>query len=467
MYSKKAWIISLIVLSVLIAVLISFIFRGKTSPNIIFIVIDALRSDHLGCYGYQRNTTPYIDTLAENGLIFKNCIAQSPWTLSSMASIFTSRYPSQIGVGAVADKNGMRNLYQNIPSALQEEELTLAEVFTENEYHTLSIAPNYFVSEKFGLSQGFEEGFYTRHKNAEQVVDLAIEQLRGNLKKKIFLYLHFMDVHVPTNPPPPYSTLYSTLDNKPHNRNHYEWSYKKGESLDTQEFREYKSHKIALYDGALNFIDAQINRLMEFIQNSPLEGNNIIIISSDHGEEFWDHALFEKKNYEDPRGYYGIDHGHTMFRELLDVPLIMYGKGVPKNSIHQQVRNLDIMPSLIGLSNTKKINSRMEGIDIVKKVKKNKLKDLVAISEDISYGYEKKSLQDHEYKYISGEVELFFHKTKDPLEKTNIIENKPDLAVQYNKTLHNFFDTIKHHKRESVKKDKELIEELRSLGYIK
>jgi len=449
------------------AVLIPFLLRKKSKPNIILIVIDALRSDHLSCYGYHRNTTPYIDSLAENGLIFKNCVSQSPWTLPSMASIFTSQYPSQIGVGAVADKKGMHNLYQKTPSAFHKEAVTLAEVFDNNEYYTVSIAPNYFVSEKFGLSQGFGKTFYRRHKNAKQVIDLAIRELNKNHEKKIFMYLHFMDVHVPTHPPLPYSHLYPTLDDEPHNKKHYEWGYKTGKSIGTQEFKEYKSHKIALYDGALNFIDIQIQRLMKFLQNSPLQGKNIVVISSDHGEEFWDHSSFEKKHYQDPRGYYGIDHGHTMFRELLDVPLVIYGKEVPKQSVSQQVRNLDIMPSLIGLAKIRKNGSRMEGINIIEKVKTNKIKDLLAVSEDIAYGYEKKSIQDSGYKYISGKVDLFFHKKKDPLEKKNIIEKKPELALKYKKALHGFFDTLQLQERKSVKKDKELIKELRSLGYIK
>jgi len=476
-YIKKKWIFISIIAFIPILVFISLIFKEKSKVNIIIIVIDALRKDHLSCYGYYRNTTPYIDTLAENGILFKNCIAQSSWTLPSMASIFSSKYPSQIGVGAVADKNGMYNLQENTPSVLKEEELTLAEAFNENGYNTISIAPNYFVSEKFGLAQGFEKKFYSRQKNAKEIVDLAINQISEYLKKQteehkkkddspFFMYLHFMDVHVPTHPPSPYNTLYPTLDNKAHNKRHHEWSFKIGESLNNQEFKEYRSHKIALYDGALNFIDSQIGRFIKYLDTSPLN-EKIIVITSDHGEEFWDHALFEKKYYEDPRGYYGIDHGHTMFGELLEVPLIFHGKGIPEKSIEQQVKSLDIMPTILSSSGIKYKTNNIEGIDLIYKIKRNELEDSVAITEGIAYGYEKKSIQDGKYKYINGEVELFYDKLKDPLEKRNIIKNKPKLAAQYKKVLSKFFYTIRLQEKKSVLKDEELIEELRSLGYIK
>jgi arylsulfatase A-like enzyme len=201
-----------------------------------------------------------------------------------------------------------------------------------------------------------------------------------------------MDLHIPTDPPSPYDTLFPTLDSAPHNREHMEWKIFNEKDLNSEEHMIYKSHKRALYDGSLTYLDFQLGRFVTYLEQAKLIDNTIIVIASDHGEEFWDHILFELNNFSDPRNIYGIGHGHTMFRELLDVPLIQYGAGISRRKVEQQVRNIDITPTLSGLAGLTKAVNGMERIDLIEKIEHNELRDMVAFSEDIAYGYEQKAL---------------------------------------------------------------------------
>jgi arylsulfatase A-like enzyme len=129
----------------------------ESKPNIVFMLLDALRKDRLSCYGYMRNTTPFIDEFAENGLLFTNAVSQAPWTSPSVASIFTSQYPTQIGVGAIEDTKGMRNLDLFLPSVLNKKATTLSEILKKAGYKTYHVGTNPYVVDKYRILQGFEK----------------------------------------------------------------------------------------------------------------------------------------------------------------------------------------------------------------------------------------------------------------------------------------------------------------------
>ena len=126
-----------------------------SKPNVVFFLVDTLRKDHLGCYGYERNTSPRIDKIAEDGMLFENAVAQAPWTPSSVASLMTSRYPSQIGVAAAVDAQGMSR--GGSVSKLEDKAFTMAEAFRRAKYQTAAVSTNMYVTEKFGMLQGFEK----------------------------------------------------------------------------------------------------------------------------------------------------------------------------------------------------------------------------------------------------------------------------------------------------------------------
>ena len=203
-------------------------------PDIYLIVIDSLRKDHVGAYGYERDTTPRMDTLSQAGLLFENAIAQSSWTLPSMASLMTSLHPPIIPAGT--------------PVALDPSALTLAEILRESGYDTVSITTNPYNVEPVNLMQGFDRRRLRIAAPASWVVDRMLEYLAGRSREKnarpLFAYLHFMDVHDPIAPPPPYDGLFP------------------GDRVETGVAAE-KARITALYDGALRFIDSEIGRLVD------------------------------------------------------------------------------------------------------------------------------------------------------------------------------------------------------------
>ena len=247
-----------------------------------------------------------------------------------------------------------------------------------------------------GVLQGFKETKkLEKGVKADQLFDatmLCIEEDRS----PFFVYIHFMDVHVPCNPPPPYGEMYVSLNP----------------------------------------------------------------------------ALFEKENFDDdPRGeHYGIGHGHSMFKELLDVPLIFSGMGVPKGRVLRQTRNLDITPTLLGLAGVENTSGRYKGEDVISLLKEIDGDDRLAFSEGIMYGYEKKSLQNARYKYIRCRnckvAELLSDKKQDPYETVNLANMRPDIKDRMSGLMDELLKGIKQRKAPPALINEETKKQLRSLGYI-
>ena len=444
-------------------------------PHIIFLLIDALRKDHMSCYGYHRETTPVMDELAGRGVVFEHAIAQSPWTAPSMASLFTSKRPLAVGVHATEQPGGLRHLKKGRVTKLDNKHTTLAEILKAKGYATIAVTTNAMSSHHVNMVQGFDRHTYLMYKKANILMDQALMDIaqvtdpespdRG---KPIFLYMHFIDVHEPNNPAHPFDKLYPTLDSRPHIKKHSKWGFYRISDPNKWAFRNFKSHKTALYDGALSFVDDQIGRLIDCLKEMGLFDNSIFVISSDHGEELWDHALLEQTYRIDPRGHYGVGHGHTMFAEVLDVPLIFYGPGVPGGvRTTEQVRNMDIAPTLLGLAGVNRAGLSLDGVDLIEKMKARTLTDLLAFSEDITYGYEEKCVQDARIKYIRGRnFEFLFDKKKDPKETINLVKKRRSTRLKYSKILDAILEGTQTTRGTPVIMTEELKEQLRHLGYM-
>lgn len=452
---------------------------ADTRPNIVLVVVDALRKDHLGCYGYDRDTTPFIDSLAADGLLFGDAVSQSPWTTASMASMFTSRYPSELGVHAAEGPDKRRGLLTYSASALGPEPPTLAAMLHDSGYHTECVTANLFASQTFGITRGFDRFAEVRN-SATRAVEYSLERAMEGAggtrftKKPFFLYIHLMDVHNPTDPPPPYDTMFPAVDGLPHEERHKDWEYKGGgPELDTPGFRAYKDHKTALYDGALRHVDDALARLARLLTERGIYGNTVVVVAADHGEEFWDHARFERLRFVEERRMlgrgFGVDHGHTMFTELLDVPLVMHGPNVPAGVVKRQVRNIDIAPTLLSIAGVAP-HAGMHGIDLVAAYKHGDSEDLPAFSEDIAYGYEKKALDDGRYKYFryfrGAQREFLFDTLADPAELTDISAREPEVAKRMRAELDGIVESSGDAESRAVKLDKRVMDELRSVGYL-
>lgn len=454
----------------------------KSKPNIIILLLDCVRSDHLSCYGYSRDTSPHIDALAAQGVQFKRAISQSPWTLTSVTSLLTGCYPHRHGVGLIRkkgrslerDRKNIKILGSSIP--------VLPEQLNQAGYKTWGYSTNFFINNKNIGKRGFDEFKYLIKSPAEKVVDYGLEKIKlaKESGKPFFLYLHFMDAHAPLLPPKKYYNYFPTSDRKGNEKIHEKWGFCNYEQQDGLAFKNYKEHKLSLYDGTIRYMDAEIGRLIKFLKNSGLMANTIIVVTADHGEEFWDHAAFEFRHYDDPRKICGVGHGHTMFQELLWVPLVITNLNSTEryvSEVQDTVQLIDVLPTLLEKINLQ-TNSDTEGMSLLSLVNVNKGRSSRAasnahfffrpiISESPVYGNLKISLIYPPFKYIYSykETNALFNLEKDPLEKKNLLKENPKLASKMLKKIRDI-ENKKPVKTGKLSLSSEDIQALRSLGYI-
>ena len=315
---------NLILLALLLPVVFSSGCGGEKQPNIVLIIIDTLRADHLGCYGYDRNTSPTIDSLARTGITCLNVQGQSSWTLPAITSIYTGLNVREHGAGRRGNTvYAMNNSITTIPLFLK-----------QRGYTTMGIFNIYLLSEQFGFNRGFD-GFscdWLGDGRAGVSVDEAIDWISGlDGSDPFFLGLHLFDPHDPYDPPAPYDTFFTPSGSLGINW----WLANPDGSLDHS--RENLEHLTGLYDGEIAWTDSQIARLFALLRETGMDENTIIIVTADHGEEFLEHG--------------GVGHGYTMHREIVHVPLVITGPGIPADSVDNTLRcQLDILPTIMEIA---------------------------------------------------------------------------------------------------------------------
>ena len=294
------------------------------APNVLVVVVDTLRADHLSTYGYERPTSPRLTQLASQGTLFDNAIAPSSWTLPVHASLLTGLYPYQHHV----DSDG---------SLLGWDYPVLGDEFMARGYRTAAFSANTLLfSRRRGFGRGFihfEDDFQSfgssfaqtfygdliKHllfhlelkrdlfgrRSAQQINRHALRWIDSG-HRPFFVFLNYMDVHDPYRPPEPYLHRYTKLKN-PGSRasEHWDWF----EHLTPQQ----RQGAVDAYDGAINYVDDHIQQLMEQLQQRGLTRNTVVVITSDHGESFGEHGL--------------MTHGNALYRELIHVPLIFWAPG--------------------------------------------------------------------------------------------------------------------------------------------
>jgi arylsulfatase len=325
---------------------------GAPGPNVVFILVDTLRADALGCYGYHRPTSPHIDGLAARGVRFEQAVAESSWTIPTVASIFTGVFPAVHRV-------------TNYEAVLAESFLTLAEGFRAAGYRTGARISNIFVKASHGYHQGFDDArivmnLYkllflekllaqarvTRHYDfapGDEISDAAIAWLRRHGDEPFFLYLHYYDPHFPYYPPPDYAMRY--VGPGMGGRFPYHafvgdslWNIVSEYKIGTRSAPEEIAYNRAVYDAEINFVDDQIGRVLAHLRTSGLEERTIIVFTSDHGEQFYEHGARL--------------HSKTLYHEETSVPLIIQAPGTEPRVVKQRVRALDLyltLPALAGV----------------------------------------------------------------------------------------------------------------------
>ncbi len=481
---------------------------APSRPNMLLVLVDTLRADHLGCYGYERDTSPSIDALAADGVLFKNCISQCPWTKPAVASILTSTVPPFHGV-------------VKYESVLSSDFTSLPDGMSEYGYRTALISASVHISRTFGFGVGADwhasdfpnlvRETKMRSTNLGSMITLATSpvgrfisriydrfsyfflkianRLRSDVKgvkkeavylndslldfidesggSRIFAYLHYMEPHGPYSPDPPFDTLFMDgIDFK-------------GEPMITPPRVRDRDMPLlvfpapeegaledmtARYDGEIADFSSHFEKLIAELKERGLYDDMLIFFVSDHGEEFYDHRSW--------------GHAHSVYDELINVPLIVKfpGNAYSGTVVEERCDTIDILPTILDFMGVSRWE-QVEGRSLLPLVKKEALppgeRDYsisCAGDEDpliLRCYIEGKYKVTHIFK--NEDRWFLFNLEADPEEKRSLTEENPELFAEMRRKLEDFYkkyDVLKK-KATEVNIDFDMEEKLKALGYIK
>jgi arylsulfatase len=309
-----------------------------SSPNIVLIVMDTLRQDRLSCYGYELETTPVLDRLAERGILYENAYSTASWTWPSTASILTGLYPETHGVLADAECY-LNNTVETLP-----------EVLSQRNFLTAAFTCNPLIVPNKNFDQGFDHfDSFHQFRNSARVIGGVQDWIRQNAESRFFLYIQFTDPHEKYHLVPgalertgavrpegyPEQGLNAYHGRLLRNAGHDENGNSKVDELIPEENREFMQHA---YDAAVITADTYVGLILDELAANGLEERTIVAFTSDHGEELLDHGM--------------VTHGHTLFPELTRVPLILAGPGLASGErVETPVSNRHLAPSLAAIGN--------------------------------------------------------------------------------------------------------------------
>ena len=439
--------------------------------NIIIFLMDTQRADNLSCYGYSKRTTPNIDVVANEGVLFVNNIIPGVWTLSCHASLFTGRHVSSHGADAH---------HEFLPIDFP----TMAEILGKLGYRTVGFSNNGWVSRSSGIARGFDE-YYLISKGrgktkkvewfyVEEERSREEEQDRGSLKtinaaiswiekkhsgkQPFFMFINVIEPHGPYWPPEPFRSKFLPSDVSDEEAKSIPPLRSVEECIDIRvgklnlTSREWSIQK-ALYDGCTATVDDRIGRLYKYLESKGILDDTIFIITSDHGDVRDEHPPH-------------VEHHLCAYDELIRVPLIMrYPKVLPKGKkVKWITQTLDILPTILDILDVdnKTLWKTLQGYSVLPAIDNEPRREF-ALTEymkplqqffliwrrhpdfDVGiYNYMLKALRTLEYKYVwysNGRAELFDLKN-DPSEKKNLATDMPDKVLEMKGKMENFLTSI-------------------------
>lgn len=416
-------------------------------PNVLLISIDSLRADHLGAYGYARQTSPNLDALSREGVVFENAVSTSTWTLPAHISMLTSLYPEVHGV----DRNSTR---------LGEEAILGSEVFQQGGFATGAVVSGPFLGSYFGYAQGFDlyddqtisfESDQASHRGvtSQGVHGRAVEWLRTRPDKPFFLFLHYWDVHYDYDPPPPFDTRFD-----PDYQGEVNGRY--GQIHPDMDPRDLE-HILALYDGEIAYVDSYLGRLFQFLRHQDLWDQTLILVTSDHGDEFFEHGV---------KG-----HRKNLHQVTLQVPLLVklpWGR-FAGSRVSSPVGIVDLAPTMLEVA----------GLEVPAEFNGRSLLPLLEGRRQRRYyfadleGKQKAVLVDgwkliNRHRTKTGATQLFDLKN-DPGERRNLAGAEDQKLVRLEEIQAEWLRLVAASERPEAttfEYQEELKEVLRSLGYL-
>lgn len=418
--------------------------------HLLLVGVDTLRADHLGLAGYGQPTSPFLDRLATTGTVFSDVTAPAPWTLPSFASALTGRLPGLHG-GYLSGP--VRNMDHQPPGRLRPELTTLASHLARQGYRTAAFYSNQFFA--FGLAESFDHHLYL-NRPAGEVVRQAGEWMRRHADGPFFCFILLNDPHEPTTPmatdlAPFLPRLQAQgIDDLPGVLGRYSrWGEAPGPVLTHAPFpadpatERARAVKLAIYDGTIRYVDRVIGALQSDLVARGLADQTLCAVFSDHGEEFLDHAAAAHAWDHDPRGICGIGHGHALFQEVLHVPWLAWGPGVPVGQrVQRPVSLLDLSPTLLdwlglpGLPDLDRAATRARDLapHLIgrSQARATADEDRLILSEAIAYGPDLVAVRRGDLKLIAhreGRILSLFDLATDPGERRDLATEQPDRAA--------------------------------------
>jgi arylsulfatase A-like enzyme/Tfp pilus assembly protein PilF len=397
-------------------------FGSFKNYNVVLITIDTLRADHLPAYGYTHISTPALDRLAKESLVFEDAFAHVPMTLPSHSSILTGKLPISHGVE------------DNAGFVLDPKATTLAEILKKNGYETAAFISAFVLDSRFGLNQGFDlysDSFdltqgpldnseVSRRADAtEAEVDTWLRKRGG---QKFFLWVHYYDPHDPYDPPEPYHTQYKT----------------------------------APYDGEIAYTDHVMSKLISDLEKSKSMDRTLVVLTGDHGESLGEH----------------MERTHSLFiyNATLHVPLMIRLPGVKARRINGVVRHIDIAPTILEWLGFVP-PAEMEGKSLIPLIQGKEKSGRTSYSEsmfpELHYGWSPlKSLTTNEYRFVEAPTPELYDRKTDPNDTKNIYHDRQSIAESLRKQLQQIIQSASTSGSSSRKTpDAETAEKLRALGY--
>ena len=452
--------------------------RWPARKNVLMVMIDTLRADHVGTYGYSRSTTPNLDEFLKSSSVFENARSQASCTFPSVNSILTSRFPFEfISRGAAPEKpdpesteiqwqSGNRPARFGIPEDL----VSLPSLLAEHGYFTAAVTASPIVRSEPSESAtnrwgGFGRGFEVFHEEclnekAHCVTAAAISTINSRPQEKpFFLYLHYMDPHDPYGAPDAFGKPFSgPYSGRPYIEKGIPYPLdalvKEGKeaSIPTRDVQ----HLVDLYDDGIAYFDYSFGKLLDALDVSGLLASTLIVVLSDHGESFLEHSA--------------VAHCHTVFDSEVHTPLGVY---VPNQSrerrIRENVQNLDVVPTILDFLGLQSSLPDAQGISLRSLMEDDPHREGENPSYSAQRGWRSVSLGDYKliYDMITGS-QLLFDLRSDPAELDNLSDGRPEEMASLEDLLFGHLVAMEGSSASarSLELSEGVEEDLRALGYF-
>lgn len=424
---RFSWVLAAIVLVAAGAVWLR-VRHAHVPPNVLLISIDTLRADHLGSYGYAAAQTPALDRLAARGLRFEHAATVTPLTLPAHSSLMTGTFPDYHGV---RDNGGFY---------LGDDQVTLAEVLRGRGYRTGGFVGAFVLDSRWGIGQGFDHyfddfdlskyrldiGMDAVQRPGSEVVDHALAWLDEDSSRPFFAWVHLYEPHAPYDPP-------ETIR------------------------RRFPPTEIGAYDGEIATADLQVARLLARLSDEGRLDHTIVVALGDHGESLGEHGEQQ--------------HGFFVYDATIRIPLIIAGPGVPAGVIADQVRIVDVMPTVLSLLGIP-VPAPVQGQNLLPLAHGQHL-NLVALSESWyprhHFGWsELTAIRDGRFEFIEAPRRELYDTQVDPGEARTLATNSPARADVFERALDDL--VARTSSRQAAKApqavDPDVEERLRALGYV-